>query len=115
MHYVFPASTRWYLPPFFGVAFALAALLFFWLSERVDRYRVAVFILLGACLGPVTRVNAVLRGIVEKPPMLRGASPAAAIAVAFPEFGFYWCLIVLLAAGIARLFPALANRPLSKA
>jgi hypothetical protein len=112
--YVFPAASRWFLPPLFGCAFALAALLFFSLGQRAGRYSVVLFILLGACLGPITHLNAVLRGIVEKPPMLRGASPLAAIVVAFPEFAFYWCLIVLLAASLARLFPALRHRPFPK-
>lgn len=113
--YVFPAALRWFLPPIFGAAFALAALLVFSLAQRARRCSVVLFILLGACLGPITHVIAVLRGVVQKPPMLRGASPLAAIVVALPEFAFYWCLIVLLAAGLAHLFPVLRQRPFPKA
>jgi hypothetical protein len=35
-------------------------------------------------------------GIVSKPPFLRGAHPAAAVTIAFFEFTFYWCAIVLV-------------------
>ncbi|MBZ5586508.1 MAG: hypothetical protein LAQ30_30845, partial [Acidobacteriia bacterium] len=60
------------------------------------------FVLLGAALGPLTHLWGLARGLMEKPPMLRGASPAAAVIVSAPEFAFYFGLIVLLAAALQK-------------
>jgi hypothetical protein len=46
----------------------------------------------------VTHLWAVYRGIADKPPMLQGASPTAAVIIAIFEFMFYWCIILSAAA-----------------
>ena len=93
----FPSWSRWGLPIAFGLFFAAWG----WLLGKIARRAVAqsalVFVLLGALLGPVTHLLAVGRGLLEKSPMLRGASPLAAVVVSAPEFAIYWSLILLLA------------------
>ncbi len=99
--FFFPDWSRWLLPLAFGAFFAVCAR-FLWLSAvRVRVHPVVAFVGLGSLLGPTTHLLAVWRGIVEVPPMLKGASPVAAIVVSAPEFAFYWC-IVLLAAVFVR-------------
>ena len=98
--FCFPGWSRWLLPPTMGAFFGLAAALIFDLASRSTAVPALVFVLLGATLGPLTHAVAVLRGVVEKPPMLHGASPLAAVVVSWPEFCAYWCVILL----VARLF-----------
>jgi hypothetical protein len=101
--FVFPASLRWVLPPAFGLFYAFGATILFRLATRAGRYAAVGFVLFGAVLGPITHVFAVWRGIVTKPPLMSGASPVAAVAVSFPEFGLYWCVILLLALVLLRI------------
>ena len=108
--HVFPASVRWFLPLIMGAGFAAAYALLFRLVVRVPRHPSQLFALLAGLLGPITHTWAVHRGIVERPPALRGASPVAAIVVSYPEFTIYACLTVLLAAALFRLFSATAPR-----
>ncbi len=108
--YVFPASIRWFLPLIMGTGFGVAYGFLFRLVARVPGHATLLFVLLAGLLGPMTHAWAVYRGIVEKPPVLRGASPVAAIVVSYPEFTIYACLAVLLAAGFFRLFSAIAPR-----
>ncbi len=44
-----------------------------------------------------THLWAVYRGIVDKPPLLQGVAPAAAVVVAVFEFMFYGCIILSVA------------------
>ena len=98
----FPAWTRWWLPFGYGVLFAAAALGMWAIAVRLRVHPVLSFVTLGAALGPITHTWAVYRGLLEKPPMLRGVNPAAAIVVSAPEFGFYWSVILVLAVLLAR-------------
>ena len=95
--YFFPAWARWWLPFGYGVLFALAAMGMWGIAARLRINPVVTFVVSGAALGPVTHTWAVYRGLLTKPPMLRGASPLAAVAVSAPEFGFYWMGILGLA------------------
>jgi hypothetical protein len=61
-------------------------------------------------IGSLTHIWAVHRGIVTKPPMLQGASPLAAVVMAFFEFMFYWCTILVLAKMIDWTRTRLQNR-----
>lgn len=108
--YFFPASIRWFLPLFMGTGFGLAYGVLFRLVERLPGHPTLLFVLLAGLLGPLTHTFAVYRGIVEKPPLLRGASPVAAVLVSYPEFTIYACLAVLLAAAFLRLRSALPPR-----
>ena len=42
----------------------------------------------------ITHIWAIYRGILDKPPLLQGASPVAASIMPFFEFVFYWCIIL---------------------
>jgi hypothetical protein len=95
-HYFFPDWARSFVPLLFGLLSAGVALIFWWGALRFSN-PVVGFCLLGGLWGMVTHVWAVYRGIVDKPPMLQGASPVAAVVVAIFEFMFYWCIILSVA------------------
>jgi hypothetical protein len=95
--YFFPSWARWLVPPVYGFGFAVVSWLMWWLASRVKFSPALAFVLLGSLLGPITHTIAVFRGLMDKPPMLQGASPIAAIIVSWPEFALYWCIILLLA------------------
>ena len=101
--YFFPAWIRWWLPFGYGVLYALAALGMWLIAARLRIHPVLTFVILGAALGPVTHTWAVCRGLVAKPPMLAGVSPVAAVVVSAPEFGLYWCGILILANLLTRV------------
>ncbi|MFH0842132.1 MAG: hypothetical protein V1903_05875 [Bacteroidota bacterium] len=94
--YVFPPRARWIIPPLYGILFSMAGLLFWWIATRLKKYAVIIFLLLGGLWGVITHVLAILRGILEKPPMLKGSSPAAALTIAAFEFIFYWCICLII-------------------
>jgi hypothetical protein len=95
--YVFPAWMHTWLP---WIALVIAGGVSFgiWtLSLRIHGKSVLAYCFLGGILGSLTHIWAVYRGIVTKPPMLQGASPLVAVVIAFFEYIFYWCTILLLA------------------
>jgi hypothetical protein len=92
--YMFPVWSRWLLPPAQALLTAGVAALAVRIALRLPRFAVVGFCLLGGIWGSLSHVWAVFRGIVTKPPMLRGASPAAAVIFAFFEFTLYFCVIV---------------------
>jgi hypothetical protein len=96
--YVFPAWAFHLIPIVDGIISAFITLLFWWIAGHVRRFNSAVFCLLGGIWGLLSHINAVLLGIVRKPPILQGASPYAAIGVAIFEFIFYWCIILSISA-----------------
>jgi hypothetical protein len=101
-HYFFPEWTRWLLPPVYGLLFAAVGLLSWWLALRLPGNPVVSFCLLGGLWGMTTHTWAVYRGLVEKPPMLQGASPLAAVVIAVFEFTFYWCVNLTIASLLRR-------------
>jgi hypothetical protein len=101
--FFFPAWSRWLLPLVMAPGFAATSMVLWRLARRARRRSVLVFVLLGACLGPLTHAWAVFRGLVSKPPLLHGASRLAAIAVSLPEFALYFAAIVGLASLCATL------------
>jgi hypothetical protein len=110
--YVFPARARIWVP---WIAFSLAAIvaLGLWASALAVKWNtVFSYCLFGGMIGILTHIRAVHLGIVTKPPMLRGASPLAAIIVAFFEFIFYWCTILLIAKLLNWLQMSLRHKPL---
>jgi hypothetical protein len=98
--YVFPAWTHARLPYIAGVIAGAVALGLWSLVIRINWNPVLSFCLMGGVLGILSHIWAVVRGIVTKPPMLQGASPLAAVVIAFFEFTFYWCTILVIARGI---------------
>lgn len=111
--YVFPAWARWLIPPAYGLLFAGVGLLSWWLALRMPGNPVLGFCLLGGLWGMITHLWAVFLGIVDKPPMLQGATPAGAVIMAVFEFIFYGCMILGVAAlldSARRWFKGLAPR-----
>ena len=95
--YVFPAWAQVWLPFLAGLIAGILAIGMWVLAARLRWNPVLSFCLLSGLLGSLTHIWAVSRGIVTKPPMLQGASPLAAVIIAFFEYIFYWCAILVLA------------------
>ena len=94
--YVFPTWGRYLIPPAFGLLMALVALGLWTLALWPRLNPVVGYCLFGGLWGVLTHIWAIYRGIVTKPPMLLGASPVAAVVIAFFEYMFYWCVILSL-------------------
>jgi hypothetical protein len=94
--YVFPSWARWIIPPLYGLLFSIAGLFFWWIASRSPKGQVIIFCLLGGLWGVITHILAIHRGILDKPPMLIGASPVAALTIAAFEFIFYWCICLTI-------------------
>ena len=95
--YVFPAWAHWFIPPTFGLLYAGISVLFWWLALHFRGNAVVNFCLLGGLWGMLTHLLAVFLGIVNKPPILQGAAPVAAVIFAIFEFMLYWCIILTVA------------------
>lgn len=95
--YVFPSWAHAWTPWIAFVGAGAVALVLWLLTVQLKHNLVLTFCLLGGVLGSLTHIWAVYRGIVTKPPMLQGASPLGAVVIAFFEYIFYWCTILLLA------------------
>jgi hypothetical protein len=102
-HYVFPAWARGWIPPAYGALFALMGSLFWRAASRLPGPPVPAFCALFGCFGTLTHIWAIHRGILDGPPMLRGASPVAAAIMPFFEFIFYACLTLAAAAAVQRV------------
>lgn len=102
-HYFFPAWSRWLLPFAYGLGFGVAGLLSWWLALRLPVRAVVNFCILVGLWGMTGHVWAVHRGLMDKPPMLRGASPAAAVVFSGFEFVFYAGLILTVATVLSRV------------
>jgi hypothetical protein len=104
--YVFPPWSRWLLPVGQAALTTGVAAVAVALASRLPGRPVVTYCLLGGVWGSVAHVWAVFRGIVEKPPILQGASPLAAVIVAFFEFTLYFCAIIGISLLIRRLHVA---------
>jgi len=93
-HYFFPDWARWLIVPMYGLLFGAAAFAIWWLAVRFRGNPAVNWCILGGVWGMVTHTWAMARGLLEKPPMLQGASPVAVLAIAAFEFIFYWCVIL---------------------
>jgi hypothetical protein len=92
--YVFPSWIRWIIPPAYGLLFSLTGLFFWWLAFKLPANPVLIFCILGGSWGLTTHIFAIYRGILDKPPMLHGASSISALTIATFEFIFYWSICV---------------------
>jgi len=101
--YVFPGWARWVVPFAIPVLDAGVALLLWRLAQFLPGRSAAWFCLFCGVWGSLTHVWAVSRGITEKPPMLQGASPIAAIVFAFFEYLLYFNVILALAALLQKI------------
>jgi hypothetical protein len=98
--YVFPAWARTWVP---WIAFLAAGTVTYGLWTLALRLRwqpVITYCLIGGTFGSLTHIWAVYRGVVSRPPMLLGASPLGAVVIAFFEYMFYWCIILVLAVAL---------------
>ncbi len=95
--YVFPAPIGKWIPALAFVVAGAAVLGLWAIALRLRGNPILIYCLLGGALGSLTHLWAVYRGIVTRPPMLQGASPLAAVIIAFFEYMFYWCTILVLA------------------
>jgi hypothetical protein len=95
--YVFPARMQAWVPRIALIVSGIVAFGLWSLVLRLKQNVVLTYCLSGGMIGSLTHIWAVHLGIVTKPPMLQGASPWAAVIIAFFEFMFYWCTILALA------------------
>ncbi len=105
--YLFPEWLRWPLPMIQAVLTALIASLAWRLSWKTPWNPLIVYCLLGGVWGILSHIWAVYMGVVDRPPVLQGASPLAAIGIAFFEFMFYWCVIILISAVLHSIWRAI--------
>jgi hypothetical protein len=112
--YVFPSWIRWIIPPSYGVLFSLVGLFFWWLAFKLPTNPVLNFCILGGLWGLTTHILAIHRGILDKPPMLQGASSISALTIATFEFIFYWSICVGFTYLIERLRTRLFRRVKNK-
>jgi len=102
--HVFPAWSRVVLPPVFGCGYAALALGWRWLALRGGSLAVAAWVALWGLTGAATHTWAILgRGLLANTPMLQRLTPASAVVFATFEFGFYGCVILLVAWRVRRL------------
>jgi hypothetical protein len=102
-HYVFPEWARWFIPPVYGLSFGCVAWLFWHIALRLPGRSVVSYCLLGGLWGALTHIWAISRGILDKPPMLQGASPVAAVVFPVFEFILYWCITVSVTVLVQRM------------
>jgi hypothetical protein len=108
-HYFFPEWSRWLLPVVYGLGFGAAGFVSWWLALRLRGNAVVNFCALLGFWGAVGHVWAVHRGLMDKPPMLRGASPEAAVIFSWLEFVFYAGVILAIAQLLNRLWQPIAR------
>lgn len=109
-HYFFPAWSRLLLPLAYGLGFAVAGWLSCVVALRVGGNCVVSFCVLIGLWGMAGHVWAIHRGLLEKPPLLRGASPAAAVIFSGFEFMFYAGVILALSVLSERVGARLQRR-----
>ena len=95
--YVFPTWAQTWTPRIAFFSAGALALGLWALSIRLKWNVILIFCLTGGVIGILTHIWAVYRGAVSKSPMIQGASPLAAIVIAFFEYIFYWCVILTAA------------------
>jgi hypothetical protein len=97
-HHFFPSWFRsggilLFVPILFGsLAFA-----FHWLALRVLGNPIVTFCLLGGMESFVEHLWGIYSFKILEIPFLQEASPASILAFAFPEYIFYWCIVISIA------------------
>ena len=102
--HVFPGWAKTWIPIIFGTLMGVFSYIFWRLSNKLKNFQLPFFFLLTGLWGVLTHSWAIQRGILTKPPMLIGSSPNSALTIAFFEYVFYWCVIVILAKLISQIF-----------
>jgi hypothetical protein len=108
--YVFPAWMQAWVPRIALIVAGLVAFGLWSVALRLKRNIVLTYCLSGGVIGSLTHLWAVQFGIVTKPPMLQGASPLATVVIAFFEYLFYWCTILLIAWIMEWIYTVFGNQ-----
>ena len=83
---------------FVPLLFGILALAFYWLALRISGNPIVIFCLLGGAQSLISHLWGIYVFKILEIPMLQGASPASILAFAFPEYVFYWCVVISIAA-----------------
>lgn len=104
--YVFPAWMK-QMGWAWGAAYAFVGWGMWWLARKFSRPILAWF-LLGGVEGVGTHAWAIwVGGVIRKPPVIQGSSPAAVLLFACFEKIFYWLIILGLAVGVSIIIQKL--------
>jgi hypothetical protein len=87
---------------FVPLVFGLLALAFHWCSLHLPGNPILNFCLLGGLESVLEHVLGIYGLKILEIPMLQGASPASILAFSFPEYIFYWCIVIGIAALIQK-------------
>ncbi len=79
------------------VIYGFCALAFHWLSQRIPGNPILIFLLLGAVESILEHLWGIIRLRILEVPMFEDAATLDILAVAVPEYIFYWCLVILIA------------------
>ncbi len=83
---------------FVPLCFGGLALLFHWLALRLPGNPILSFCLLGGVESVLEHLWGIYVLRIFDVPMLQGVSPVPVLVFAFPEYVFYWCIVIALAA-----------------
>ncbi len=92
----------------------ILALLFYALALRLPGNPIISFCLLGGLESLLEHLWGFYGFKIMEIPLLQGVSPASILAFAFPEYMFYWCIVIGLAALINRGRVAITQRRFSQ-
>lgn len=83
-----------FVPPVYGAL----AWVFHWLALRLPGNPIVNFSLLGGTESLLEHLWGIYAFRILEIPLLQGSSPASILAFCFPEYVFYWCVVISLAA-----------------
>ncbi len=83
---------------FVPLLYGLFAYAFHWLAFRLPGIPLITFCLLAGIESVIEHVAGIYGLKILQVPILQEASPASILAFAFPEYIFYWCIVIFLAA-----------------
>lgn len=101
--FVFPIWGVHWIPYLFSVLMACVSLGIWTIAMKARVHPLPGFLILTGFWGVLTHIWAIYRGVLIRPPMLRGSSPFAALTLAFFEYIFYWCIITTLSSLTCRM------------
>ncbi len=82
---------------FVPILYGLFALAFYWLALLVPGNPILFFCLLAGLEAVLEHLWGIYGLKILEIPMLKGASPASILAFSFPEYIFYWCIVISIA------------------
>ncbi len=83
---------------FVPLLFGFLAWVFHWLALRLPGNPILTFSLLCGAESVLEHLGGICAFHILEIPLLQGASPASILAFCFPEYIFYWCIVIGLAA-----------------